>query len=220
MERTVAYRDAHAPSLGPKLSLLLLTLGGALLATQLTVVAARPPVARQVLLIGCTWLFLVRLIVCLLMFVQRKVSWFEGIGVGVLYGGLLCAFALWGVAHPAPALALDLPGLALYLGGSSINTLADLQRHAWKRRPEHAGRLYTGGLFRHAMHVNFFGDTLMFAGFALVTHEIASALPVLAIVANFVLIQIPRLDRYLESRYGPDFTEYAGRTSKYLPHVY
>lgn len=216
----MAYRDGHAPSLGSKLSLLALVLVGAILATHFVTADDQLTTGRRVLLIGCTWLFLIRLAVCLLAYLQRKLSWFEGISVGVLYCALLCAFALWGREHPATVAALDLPGIALYVGGSLINTVADHQRHAWKRRPEHAGRLYTQGLFRHAMHINFFGDTLMFVGFALVTHAPASFVPVAAITLNFVLVQIPRLDDYLAIRYGNEFTDYAGRTSKYIPHVY
>lgn len=216
----MAYRDGHAPSPGSKLSLLFIVLLGALLSTQLIIKCDQLTTARQILLIICTWSFLIRLAVCLLRYVQRKVSWFEGIAVGVLYCGMLYAFALWGSEAATVTLALDVPGIALYVGGSWINTLADHQRHAWKSKSENSGRLFTQGLFRYAVHINFFGDTLMFLGFAAITHNITSFVPVVAIIANFLLYQIPQLDGYLKSRYGKEFVEYSSQTKKYVPLVY
>jgi hypothetical protein len=53
--------------------------------------------------------------------------------------------------------------------GSALNTGAERQRYRWKRRPENAGHLYTGGLFAYARHINYFGDQVLFTGWALIT---------------------------------------------------
>jgi protein-S-isoprenylcysteine O-methyltransferase Ste14 len=216
----MAYHDGHAPSWASKLTLLGLVLIGTVYSVRITEGHDQLNATRQFLLVACTILFFVRLAVCLVFFVERKVSQLEGTLVGILYCGMLCAFAYWAGRHPASIAAVDLPGVALYLGGSWINTVADYQRHVWKRRPENAGHVYTQGLFRHATHINFFGDTLAFLGFALITHEIVSLVPPTAIILNFIFLQIPQLDSYLTTRYGQEFVEYASKTRKYVPFIY
>lgn len=39
-------------------------------------------------------------------------------------------------------------------------------------------------------------------------------------LAGFVFVNIPVLDSHLGERYGPEFEEYASRTSKLIPFVY
>jgi hypothetical protein len=46
----------------------------------------------------------------------------------------------------------------------AFNGLSELQRYRWKRQPQNAGRLYTGGLFAYARHINYFGDQELFTG--------------------------------------------------------
>ena len=77
-------------------------------------------------------------------------------------------FATTGGANPEPINLVTILGLALFVLGSYLNTASEYMRHVWKRRPENAGKLYTGGLFRYARHINYFGDDLLGTGFALV----------------------------------------------------
>lgn len=111
-------------------------------------------------------------------------------------------------------------GVVLYLLGSYLNTGSEYQRKLWKKRPENKGKLYTEGLFKHSMHINYFGDAVLFSGFALVTGTPwAFAIP-LIMVCMFVFLNIPMLDKYLAERYGEAFDEYASRTAKFVPYVY
>ena len=57
------------------------------------------------------------------------------------------------------------------MAGSYIGTASEYKRHAWKRRAENQGHLYTEGLFRFSRHVNYFGDLLVFCGFGLLTRQ-------------------------------------------------
>jgi protein-S-isoprenylcysteine O-methyltransferase Ste14 len=213
----MAYHDGHSPSLGSKVTLLLLTLVGVLFSLNLLFQNQPSDLTRTFLLLTCAIVFYVRLALCLLIFVKRKVSWFEGCAVGALYGVLVYVFSLWGSLAPAKDCVLDYIGMGLFVAGSWINSQADYQRFRWKKKPENAGHLYTKGLFKYAMHINFFGDTVMFVGYALITQCFMSFIPVAAITLNFVLIQIPQLDGYLMNKYGAEFTEYAVRTKKYIP---
>ena len=75
------------------------------------------------------------------------------IGLGVPIA--VATFALIGLCSPLPWGRLDVAGAALFLIGSAIETGSELQRHAFKARPESKGRLFTGGLFGLAQHINY-----------------------------------------------------------------
>lgn len=136
--------------------------------------------------------------------------------VQVLHG----SFALLGGTVPTPVGGVDGVALALYVFGSYLNTGSEYQRHVWKQRPENAGRLYREGFFRWAMHINYFGDLVLFSGFALLTHRVWAFIVPLLMAAGFVFVNIPMLDRYLRGKYGAEFESYEKRTKRFLPGVY
>lgn len=111
-------------------------------------------------------------------------------------------------------------GVLLYFVGSYLNTASELQRKRWKANPQNEGHLFTGGFFRYAMHINYFGAQLLFTGFALIT-GCAWTIPVLLLMlAGFLLFNIPELDRHLSAHYGADFEAYARKTRRFIPFLY
>jgi protein-S-isoprenylcysteine O-methyltransferase Ste14 len=216
----MAYHDKHSPSIGPKTVLLLFTLAGLIFSYKLLLVDNLMFQPRTCLLLSYATIFYLRLVLCILFFVKRKIRWFEGCSVGVLYGALVYMFSLWGSLASYSIGVIETIGGMLFVSGSWVNTQSDFQRYIWKKKPENDGHLYTGGLFRYAMHINFLGDIVMFVGYALVTHNTMSFIPVTAILLNFIVLQIPRLDDYLLQRYGNEFTKYAKHTKKLIPFVY
>jgi protein-S-isoprenylcysteine O-methyltransferase Ste14 len=90
----------------------------------------------------------------------------------------------------------------------------------FKRQPQHQGRLYSGGLFHYAMHINYFGDVVLFTGWALLAGNGWLLIAPLLILVGFIFLNIPVLDRYLAGHYGDDFCAYAARTSRLIPFVY
>jgi steroid 5-alpha reductase family enzyme len=115
---------------------------------------------------------------------------------------------------------LDLLALVVYLAGSYFNTGSELGRYIWKQHPGHQGQLYTGGLFAYAVHINYFGDVLLFSGFALLTHRLIAFVIPLFMLCLFVFVNIPLLDAHLKQHYGPAFDAYARRTRKLIPFIY
>jgi steroid 5-alpha reductase family enzyme len=108
----------------------------------------------------------------------------------------------------------------LYFLGSYLNTGSEFLRKRWKDDSRHRGRLYTEGLFRYSQHINYFGDELLFIGYALLTGS-PWALIVPGLMAfGFVFVNIPMLDAYLKKKYGGEFEAYALRTKKFVPYVY
>jgi protein-S-isoprenylcysteine O-methyltransferase Ste14 len=216
----MAYHDGHAPSSGAKMALLSLTFIGIMLSLPILTKNGQYVSFHSGLLLACAIVFYVRLVLCLLVFVKRKVSWFEGCSVGILYGAMVYMFSTWGSHVPDKVNVMNIVGMVLFVTGSWINTQSDFQRHMWKKKTENAGHLYTSGLFRYSIHINFLGDTIMFIGNAMVTQNGMSFIPATAIFLNFILFQIPQLDDYLLQRYGVEFTAYASNTKKLIPFIY
>jgi protein-S-isoprenylcysteine O-methyltransferase Ste14 len=216
----MTYKDKPCPSLKSKLALAMLTLSGVVFAIwHLTDSYPKNPLQNWILIL-CTLIFYVRLVICLFVFIKRKVGWFEGITVGILYGIMVAMFSVWRIQKSSTVDFGEFIGFVIFFVGSIINSLSDYQRHLWKNQPKNQGQLYTQGLFRYAMHINFLGDSIMFIGFAIVTQNAMSFIPVLFIVLNFILFQIPQLDTYLKNKYGDDFVKYAEKTKKFIPFIY
>lgn len=87
-------------------------------------------------------------------FLQRKMAWDEAAMVSVLVYVVHLSFAFLGGTTAAPIGGVRIAGCALYVAGSYLNTASEYRRYLWKQKPENQGDLYTGGLFRYAMHIN------------------------------------------------------------------
>ena len=178
---------------------------------------------RAALLVGCAALYWLRHALTLFYLLARRVDWPEVFGLLGFFALIEIGLLLAGGLFPqTPPLFRPLDGLALalVLAGSYLNTASETQRKLWKRDPANQGHCYTGGLFKYSMHINYFGDTVMFTGWALLTATPwALVLPAL-MAAMFIGFHIPALDAYLATRYPDDFPTYARTTKKFIPFIY
>jgi steroid 5-alpha reductase family enzyme len=226
------FLDEHDASWGPKLCFLAAIIVALAVATWILVgdVLGLPPwpgggeiVAdrlRRAVVLGCEVVYVGRLLFTLFVFVRRRLVWREALVITVLMPLALWGFAVAAAGTPTPFGGFEAAGLVLFVVGSIINTGSELGRHRFKARPQNAGRVYTGGLFRYATHVNYTGDILLFAGLAMVTGKPVLFVVPLAMALNFVFNIIPKLDRHLASKYGVEFEDYSRRTKKLVPFLY
>jgi len=175
---------------------------------------------RQMVMLTCCLIYFIRFTVALFVFIQRKISWFEGGFVTVMFFIMFYYFGVSAGSHPGPIGIIDILGISLFLFGSCINTLADYQRFSWKRNTENKGRLYTSGLFKYAMHINYFGDAVAYFGLALITYNIVCLSISLGMFIYFITFEIPGLDKHLTKNYRAEFTEYSKVTKKFVPFIY
>jgi len=174
---------------------------------------------RVVLAVLCVVLW-IRMTLTGLFILQRRFAWSEAAPVIAASAIYQWGFALLGAGTKAPLGVAAWIGVALYAIGGVFNTGSELQRRAFKSKPENAGKLYTGGFFSLTRHPNYFGDSLWGLGWALVTGNAWSSIIVAIEVSGFVFSQIPELDRYLESHYGEPYRAWARRTKRFVPFVY
>lgn len=225
MSKTGGVMRSHGRSIGPKLGFAaahaaILVLCGWIAFSG----GALPDTLRAAVLVGCAALYFMRHLITLFVLLQRQVGWSEVLGLSAF----IALFEVGFVALGGGALSgqitqfgpLDAVAVVLVLLGSWLNTWSELQRRSWKKLPDSKGRAYTQGLFRHAMHINYFGDTVLFTGWAILTHSwVALGVPVF-MASSFVFYHIPALDAYLEERYGAEFKRYSKDTAKFIPYVY
>ena len=175
---------------------------------------------RRILISSCLVIYFVRLQVTVWVFQKRKWTWLETITITVLMSFVLYAFASGGGNNKQVVGAVEIIGILFYLSGSYINTHSEYYRHVWKLKEENRGRLYTKGLFSLAMHINYFGDIVLFTGLAMITHSLSMLIIPLIMAMNFVFNIIPSLDRYLEKKYKDEFRDYSEKTKKLIPLIY
>jgi protein-S-isoprenylcysteine O-methyltransferase Ste14 len=176
--------------------------------------------ATRALLFSCALVYFLRVVFGCFYLIRRTMRWGEAVGVGFFVFLVHIFFALLGGTDPHGPGALASLGALLYIVGSYVNTGSEYMRHVWKKDPAHQGQLYTGGLFRYSRHINYFGDELLFTGYALVTSSPWGLVVPGFMALGFMLANIPALDHYLARKYGEQFEAYAGHTKKFIPFVY
>ena len=215
---------AHDRSFAPKL--IFATLHGSIVGLCLWLAFALEwaDPARAKLLAACAVLYFLRHLITLFVLLKRKVELSEALGLSAFMALFEIGFLLLGAGilreTAVPISGMDMLALGLIAFGSYLNTGSELQRMIWKKRPESKGRCYTGGLFKHSMHINYFGDMVLFVGWALLTISWLAFVIPLFMTVGFVFFHIPGLDAYLSQRYGTEFDAYAAKTAKLIPFLY
>lgn len=144
---------------------------------------------------------------------RRRISWEETFSIPLAFALYFVGFALLVLPEDTAMDILDYAGILIFLAGSFLNTTSEIQRERFKENPSNKGKLYTGGLFRYSMHINYFGDLLWVTGYAILTRNWYSAIIVLLLFCFFVFYNIPKLDSYLASKYREAFKEYTAKTT-------
>ena len=226
------FLNEHARSIPAKILMALGVLTGIITAILLVsdysewLMNATGPVSsegdrlRILIMLICCLIYFFRFTFSLFVFVQRKIAWLEAIVVSILFYMMFYYFCFSAGSYGGSVGVLDFIGVALFLSGSAINVVADYQKFAWKKESKNRGKLYTSGLFRYSMHINYFGDALGYFGLALITHNAVCVSISLGMMVYFIGFEIPLLDRHLKQKYTKEFEAYARRTKKFVPFIY
>ncbi len=146
----------------------------------------------------------------------------QGLWVLVTAGA---AWAALGSAAPGDLGPLGLLGVALWLAGFVVETAADAQKRAFRRRAG-AGAFIDDGLWRYSRHPNYAGEILLWFGVAVASLPLLSGWQLATLVSPlFVyllltrLSGIPLLERRGRERWGgdPAYEQYLERTPVLFP---
>ena len=175
---------------------------------------------RPVIVIVCVMIYLVRLLIMFFIFLKRKILWMEAFEVAFLMSIVLFILTYTGKINLTSLTAVDIIGLFLYISGSFINTYSEYLRYKWKKNPENEGHIYKYGLFKYSMHINYFGDVILFAGLSILSGTFWTLIIPTGMLFNFIAFTVPNLDSYLSQKYKNEFLEYANSTKKIIPYIY
>ena len=179
-----------------------------------------PSLSRRIVLFSFGIILFSRMTLTLFYLLKRRFGWDEFTGVLVAVFIYQVVFALLSSAESAGIDILDIIAIIVFLFGSSLNTVSELQRKHFKRKPENQGILYTHGLFRYARHINYTGDILWVLAWAIVTRNAWSIIIPVLLTSMFIFNFIPSLNSYLQSRYGEQFTKWRKETKALIPYIY
>ena len=129
-------------------------------------------------------------------------------------------FALFALTTPQSIDVIDYLGILIFVVGSFINTCSEIQRHLWKEKAENRRKIYTEGLFKYSMHINYFGDLLWVIGYTIITRNILALIIPLFLFLFFSYYNIPKLEIHLCRRYGKQFYDYEKITKRFIPFIY
>ncbi len=162
-----------------------------------------------------------RLTATMFIWLTRGIAWQEAIMNSMAFGIYYLGFPILMItSNQDPNVVVLILGWVLFVGGSMLNTVSELLRKPFKDNPDNQGMLYTGGLFKYAIHINYLGDCLWVLGLALISNNIYSLLIPLGLILVFVFGYIPKSDDYLQSKYGEQFTVYKLKTKKLIPFIW
>jgi len=122
--------------------------------------------------------------------------------------------------HAATA---QVPPLFMYMGvfvwliGFAFETIADMQLDSFLRNTQNKGKIMTRGLFRYSRRPNYFGETLMWWGLAIIAAPVSLLAFVSPLLITYVVVWVtgPLLERGWEN--NPEYQAYKKRTSYFVP---
>jgi hypothetical protein len=175
---------------------------------------------RHLLLFIFNVVVFLRILITIFYLIKRHIPWEEAFSIPFAFAVYYVGFALLGYKSQMRIDLVDFIAIGLFLFGSYLNTGSELARDEWKKNPENKGQLYTIGLFKYSMHINYFGDILWVTAYAILTRNWYSVWIPLFLFCFFAFYNIPKLDKYLSSKYGQQFDTYKKSTRKFVPFIY
>lgn len=134
-------------------------------------------------------------------------------------GWLYCAPFYWASARGDGFAAWDGFALALYVIGTAIHFGADWQKHAFRADPANRGRLLERGLWGLCRHPNYFGDTLVYVAFAVLSASPFGLIAPLAVLLQYGFDAIPRNEAMNAERHGEAWRAYSRRVKAFIPYL-
>ena len=151
---------------------------------------------------------------------KRKIPWEESIGVPFAFAIYYIGYSLLVLPSSAPLNWLDYFAIVIFIFGCTLNTGGEILRNRWKKNPLNKGKIYTKGFFKYSRHINYFGDILWVTAYAIITKNWYSAIIPLLLFCAFAFYNAPKLDKYLKTKYGKGYEEYARKTKMLIPFIY
>ncbi|WP_022668077.1 methyltransferase family protein [Desulfospira joergensenii] len=226
------FRDKHEKSLLPKALIISAMTASLSITFYLTFVPEKElftwlkpykiagDLYRNSLLLSCFVVYFIRLLFTLFIFYRRKMHWVEAIVITSIMPFIIPYMSFIGGQKNQRIGSVEIIGAVFFWIGSYLNSRSEHLRSIWKQKKENAEHIYTGGLFKYAIHINYLGDIILFAGLAMVANSIKLFTIPGSMALFFIMVLIPLKERYLEKKYGDEFRDYKSNTKKLIPFIF
>ena len=118
-------------------------------------------------------------------------------------------------------------GSIVWIGGFTIEVLADLQKNKFKKNQDTYSKFISTGLWSKSRHPNYFGEISLWIGIYLISVPSFTGIEYLSLISPiFVYILLTRmsginmLEKIADQRYGnlPEYQEYKKNTPVLIPY--
>jgi steroid 5-alpha reductase family enzyme len=141
---------------------------------------------------------------------------------GLILFLLFLPFTLLAGAEDARLGVSGMLAIFIWLTGFIFESVADYQLLRFKQNPENKGRIMQSGLWSVSRHPNYFGEAVMWWGFAVLLLPVDLGWTGLfaALLMNWLLLRISGVP-LLEQKYAgnAEFTAYGQRTPAFFPRL-
>jgi len=125
--------------------------------------------------------------------------------------------------NPRPHFGVsEIVGLALAVGATIGEAMADWQAQRFKQNPANASSVVNVGLWRYSRHPNYFFESLVWWGFCLAAFEspygwITVVCPLFMLYLLLQVTGIPLTEKHSVESRGDAYREYQRTTSRFVP---
>lgn len=194
--------------------------GGTWIESKFQIPDASEQMTRRVIIFVFNIVTFARLSFMMIVLLKRKIPWEETVSVPFAFALYYIGFSVFVLPTTKSIDIFDYGAVALFIIGSIVNSGSEILRSKWKKRPENKGKIYTGGFFKYARHINYFGDILWVIAYAIITRNWYAAIIPVFLFCFFAFYNAPKLDRYLKDKYGKGYDIYARKTKMLIPFIY
>lgn len=194
--------------------------GAAWVQNHLHIHNATADYGRRTVIFAFNVVIFFRLAYMMFFLLKCKIPWEESVSVPVAFAIYYVGYSLFVLPTSIPLGLLDVLACILFVIGCTLNSVGEILRDKWKKDPAHKGQIYTGGFFRYSRHINYFGDILWVTAYALITRNWYAAIIPVFIFCFFAFYNAPKLDKYLQMKYGEGYNEYARKTKMLIPFIF
>lgn len=152
--------------------------------------------------------------------------WFKSVYIIFAFQAVLAwiiSYPLYAAIHDqTPLLWLDYAGVALFLIGFYWEVVADIQLMRFRNQAENENAVLNTGLWRYSRHPNYFGESLIWWGFALFGAATGNPWVWLSpIIMTLLLLKVSGvslMEKTIHSR-RPGYAAYVKNTNAFIPGI-